>query len=210
MKKLLVVFFASILALSFASCGGSSNSTNNDGSASGAESALADDTGGGAAAAYFNMFKSGNYHLKAKMKGDGIETTMESYYKDGMVSMRMAMAGNSSRMIFRDNQMYMIDDGSKTYMVMPTAEKPSNEAVKTDGMTRTGSGTAEFDGRNLPYEEYSSEEGGKVQFFLDGKKLAGIRNIINEEGKIDVIISELDQNVPADAFDVPSGYKKAN
>ncbi|MCL2327909.1 MAG: hypothetical protein FWC39_05275 [Bacteroidetes bacterium] len=210
MKKVFNFSILIVTALALISCAGKQSSTNDDNSAASAESSSVSNTGDGLSATYFNMLNSGTYHLKAKMKGgDGSETTMESYYKDGMTAVTMEMEGHSSKMIYRDNKMYIINDAGKTYMVMPIPQNSSsNEAVKTDGMTRTGSGTAEFNGKNLPYEEYSSSEGGKAQFFLDGKKIAGIRNIIDNESVMDIIISVLDTNVPANAFDVPSGYKK--
>jgi len=217
MRKLLTIVFASIMTLTLASCGGNNSKNNNSnepGNASTDESVSAlgfgENFGNGAAAPYFKMISSGTYHMKAKMKVEDNETTMEAYYKDGMTAVKMEMSGMSNKMIFRDNQMYIINDDTKTYMVIPTTENPSNKTLKADDMTLIGSGKAEFNGKNLSYEEYSNPEDGKSQFFFDGAKLVGIRNVISDEGIIDMIISVLDQNVPANAFDIPSGYKQSN
>jgi hypothetical protein len=72
----------------------------------------------------------------------------------------------------------------------------------------TGSGTARFNGKNLPYEEYSAKGSDvKFQFFLDGNKPAGFRTIAGKE-TFDTIILALDQNVPNNVFEIPSGYRK--
>lgn len=93
-------------------------------------------------------------------------------------------------------------------MAIPAMGALSDNPVKTDGMKPTGSGTAKFDGKDLPYEEYSDAEGNKVQFFLDGNKLAGIRNVLKGGQTADITILVLDQNVPANMFDIPGDYKQ--
>ena len=211
MKKNLVL----ILALALVACGGNnkgntsvSNNSNEDNVAS-VESTSSTDIKGGSVEAYFNIFKGGTYHMKAKMVGGGMETIMETYVKDGMSAMKMESGGQSSRMIFRDNKMYMINDDAKTVMSFPATGKTDTQGVKTDGMNRVGSGTDNFNGKDLPYEDYADEEGAKVRYFMDGNKLAGIRNIIGEGAAIDVIVLELDKKVPCNAFEIPSGYKQA-
>ena len=204
MKKFLMIALVFVVMLSCVSCGGGDA---ND-SGSGANNKKG---GGGIAEEFFNIFASGNYHMKAKMVGDdGYESTMESYYKNGMVATHTEMGGESSRMIHRDGKMYIIMDAEKMYMVYDTPEvsgTSSGDAIETEGMTRTGSGTDEFNGKNLSYEEYSDGEGNKAQYFMDGSNLAGIRNIF-DGGKIDIIILVLDKNVPDSVFEIPSGYEK--
>jgi len=70
------------------------------------------------AAKFFNMFKSDNYHMKAKMVVEGQEMTMETYAKDGKALMIMESATGSSRMLVRDDKLYIIDDVEKTMTVM--------------------------------------------------------------------------------------------
>ena len=204
------VLVAIILLFGTVACGNSNSSNNSANDSSSANSdensnitsvSCGNDSG---AAKYFKMFSGGTYHMKAKMVGGGVESTMEMYIKDG----NMANFTEMGKMILKDNKMYIISDEAKTVMVSNTTPSASiGGGIETDGMTLTGSGKDEFDGKNLPYEEYSDGEGNKARYFLDGDKLAGIRNI-NDEMTIDVIVLVLDQNVPDSAFDVPSGYKK--
>ena len=161
----------------------------------------------GKADAFFKIFESGNYHMKAKIIGGDAAGDMETHVKGDMMATTMTAQGQTSRMIFRDNKMYMIMDSMKMIMVMPATNKSDAGGVNTAGMKLTGSGTAVFNGKSLPYEEYRDPQGSRVQYFLDGNKLAGIRNI--EGGKtVDMVIIVLDQNVPANVFTVPStGYQ---
>ena len=207
----------------------------NSGEASGGSSS-GDSSGGGATAssggilgektaAIFGLFDSKNYHMKAKTTVEGMEIITETYMKGDMMATVSDMGSMSEgyipemgdmsyRMVMRDGMIYIIYDGMKTIVSMPyTASNAPEEPVRTSGMLVTGSGTARFDGKNLPYEEYSlaGESSVKVQFFIDGNKPAGFRTIIvtgRETKTIDMIILVLDQNVPNSMFEIPSGYQK--
>ena len=157
--------------------------------------------------AYFKVFASGNYHMKAKISGGGTTSDMESYMKGDMMATTMTAQGESTRMIFRDNKMYMIMDAAKMIMVMPAGDKSEAGGVDTNDMKLSGSGTASFGGKSLPYEEYMDPEGSKAQYFMEGTKFAGIRNIVSGGETIDLIISVLDQNVPDNVFNIPTGYQ---
>ena len=205
--------------------GGSSSSGDSGGSAKdGATATSGGDSGGSAAtsttvgkssgktAAFFGIFDSGTYHMKAKTTVSGMEVISETFIKGGMMATVGETAGMSYRTINRDNMMYVIDDRAKTVMVMPFSASlgsMTDEPVRTDGMIVTGSGTAQFNGKNLPYEEYSIEGESRVksQFFMDGNNPAGIRTITGGQ-TIDMIILALDQNVPNSAFEIPSGYQR--
>jgi hypothetical protein len=198
MKKLLIITLALSMLLSFAACGKGSNKV----------SAAMGANGGGKAEPFLTIFSSGTYHMKARTAGSGVETTMETYVQGELMATVMEAGGESSRMILRDNTAYIINDAEKTVMSIPSAgSNRPGEPVQASGMILTGSGTAEFNGKNLFYEEYADEDGNKAQYFLDGDNLAGIRNIIGE-GIFDVIILALDQNIPANVFDIPSGYQQ--
>ncbi|MCL1864949.1 MAG: DUF4412 domain-containing protein [Spirochaetes bacterium] len=196
MKKtfqfLWVITFAAVIAVSLISCGKKSDTS---------------DGADGKAGSFFKMFSSGTYHMKAKMAGGGMGIEMESFVKGGDSATIMKVIGQNTRMVSKDKKMYMINDSAKTVTVIPVQTGSSEDPIKTDGMKLTGSGTAKFNGKDLPYEEYSDGKGNKVQYFLDGSKLAGIRNIINSK-TVDIVILVLDQDVPAGVFDIPSGYKQ--
>ena len=157
---------------------------------------------------FFKLFGSGTYHMKARMTdGGGTISEMESFMKGGMMATAVTAQGESSRMIFKDNKMYMIMDAAKTVMILPAMNASQSGGVETAGMKLTGSGTAVFGGKSLPYEEYRDPQGNRAQYFLDGTKLAGIRNIANGGETTDLVILVLDQNVPNNVFDIPNGYQ---
>jgi len=214
MKKIVTIMLSCVLLFGMTACGNSNSNNNNNSSndngenSNGANTENVSDNNDSGAAKYFKMFSGGTYHMKAKMVGGGVETTMEMYMKGDKWATLTEMGGMSNKMILKDHKMYIVNNEAKTVMVSnttPSLEKRSG--IETDGMTLTGSGKAEFNGKNLPYEEYSNNMGSKVQYFLDGDKLAGIRNI-NDEMSIDIVILVLDQNVPDSIFDVPGNYQK--
>jgi hypothetical protein len=182
------------------------NSNTNESSQDGNTEKLSDDNG---AAKYFNIFNSEHYHLKAKMVGAGQVSIMEMFMidKNNMVTI-VEVEGNKMKTILKGSKMYMVDDATKMVMItkIPQVSK-DNSGIKTDGMTLTSSGTAEFNGKTLPYKEYSNKEGYKTQYFLDGAKLVGIRNI-SQGTVMDLIVLELNENVPNNVFDIPSNYQK--
>jgi len=166
----------------------------------------------GKTAPFFSMLDSGTYHMKTKTTVGGMEVISEIFIKGDMMASVGETAGMSYRTIKRDDMMYIIYDEARTVMVMSLSAalvSTPEEPVQTAGMVVTGSGTALFNGKNLPYEEYSLEGESRVksQFFLDGNNPAGIRTIANGQ-TIDMIILALDQNVPNSAFEIPAGYTK--
>ena len=204
----------SFAALSLTGCskGGGSSSPTAVGESGNAEaSGGAALSGGGKTGAFFNLLSSESYHMKVKTDIGGVEVISETFVKDGMMATSgdMGGLGQSYRSIYRDDRVYIIDDQAKTVMSIPAAKGSSpGETVRTPGMIVTSSGTARFNGKNLPYEEYSAKGSSvKVQLFLDGKKPAGMRTI-SSEGTIDMIILALDQKVPNNVFDIPAGYQK--
>jgi len=159
-------------------------------------------------APFLKMFTSGGtYHMKATMSSGGVKSNMEVFVKGDKMAMLMSSEGVNTRIISNDKKTYIIDDSRKMIMVTALQETSNTRAVDADELTFVGSGTASFNGKNLPYEEYKDKDGNKTQFFVDGDKLAGTRNIIPGEGTIDSVILVLDKNVPDSVFNIPtSGY----
>ena len=157
----------------------------------------------------FNTFKSGSFHMKGNMWTNGaVQGTFETYFKDGNMASITTAQGMTSRIINKDKKTYMIMDSEKMVMVTPLQNQPQ-AGTSTEGFVYLSSGTAEFHGKNLPYEEYSDPKSGKdskVQYFFDGNKLAGIRNIAAQMSA-DMEILALDQNIPGNVFDIPAGYQ---
>ena len=151
------------------------------------------------------IFASGTYHMKATASGGGTASDMETYSKGGMIATLMSAQGMNSRIVIKDSKSYMIMDAQKMIMVSSLKDTSSTGAVDTNNITFTGSGTAVFAGKSLPYEEYKTGDGSSVQYFIDGNKLAGIRTVVSGQGNMDMVITVLDQNVPDSIFDIPTG-----
>ena len=208
MKIVLRTVLSCFLIVGMATCGSRNKNSNTEESSQEVNTEMSSDDNG--AAKYFNIFNGGKYHLKAKMVGNGKATDMEMYLNDKNMATIIEMEGLKMKNITKDSKMYMVNDAAKTVMITKIPQSSSeNVSIKTEGMTLTDSGTAEFNGKMLPYKEYSNinQEGFKTQYFLDGDKLAGIRNIIPEM-TMDIIVIELDENVPDSVFDIPSNYQK--
>ena len=157
--------------------------------------------------AFLKILASGNYHMKATMTAGGFKSDMEVYVKNNRISSTVSSQGESTRIVIRDNKTYMIMDSAKMILVTAMQDTSQTGAVDSSKMAFTGTGTANFAGKNLPYEEYA-ESGDKTQFFVDGSKLAGMRNITSGADTVDTVISVLDQNVPDSVFNIPStGYQ---
>ena len=158
-------------------------------------------------AKYFDVLSSGTYHLKTKMTAEGMDVAMEMYMKDGDWAMTSKVGEYNSKMILKNDKMHIIDDISKTILITKATKTTQDMKIDAKGMTFIGTGEAEFDGRNLPYEEYTNETENKTQFFLEGDKLVGIRTFA--DGKpIDMVVLEMDGNVPGNVFDIPDDYQK--
>ncbi|MCL1983120.1 MAG: hypothetical protein FWG53_08575 [Clostridiales bacterium] len=185
--------------------GGSSEGNGSGGSAQ-------EEEGAGAAASYpfFSMFKKGNYHMTAKMpETEAGAIGIDMFVKNGMMAMTMNAGGQTSRVIFRDDKAYLIDDAFKMILIQPMTKEEylSNGAWDTSGMELIGSGTAEFAGSLLPYDEYANASDSRVQYFIRDNALAGLRSIKGNTIS-DTEILALDANIPADAFDLPDGYQQ--
>ena len=207
MKIVLRTVLSCFLIVGMATCGSRNKNSNTEESSQEVNTEMSSDDNG--AAKYFNIFNGGKYHLKAKMVGNGQTSVIEMFLKDknNMVTIVEA-EGEKTKIITKDSKMYMVSDATKTVMITKIPQVSNdNGGIKTEGMTLTDSGTAEFNGKTLPYKEYSNPEGVKTQYFLDGDKLAGIRSI-TQDMIMDMIVIELDEIVPENVFDIPSDYKK--
>jgi hypothetical protein len=125
------------------------------------------------------------------------------------IEMEMTVGGQKTqtKMISTGDAMYIVDDANKMIMKMP-AEINLTEGIMTDyaGITKTGEGTGEIDGKTLPYEDYTeSETSAAVRFYLDGGQVYAIES--EYEGyKTVMIITNPSNSAPSGAFDLPAGY----
>jgi hypothetical protein len=124
-------------------------------------------------------------------------------------SIEMSIGGFDvrSRVIQRDGKMYTIDDVHMFYMETPPDTDDPTQGMQTDfsRIVKVGEGRGDFEGRNLPYEEYTEDGGPKSRFYLDGGNLVGI--VSDFDGITSVlVISNLSNRVPPGVFDLPVGY----
>ncbi len=114
-----------------------------------------------------------------------------------------------SHIIIMGEDMYIVDDASKMIMIMSGGVDPAmTQGLITDyaGITKTGDGTGEIDGKSLPYEEYTDEEtGAVVRYYLDGGQVYGIESTYEGYNTV-MIITNASSSVPPGAFDLPEGY----
>jgi hypothetical protein len=169
---------------------------------------------GDAMASLISWMKSGTYSYDFTMtseSADGTITATGSIAVDGgKVSMTQETTYDgqtiTSRTILKDDKTYIIDDASKMIIIMSGISEEMTGEIMTDytGITKTGEGEGEIDGKTLPYEDYTVE-GYVVRYFLDGGEVYGMET--EAEGfKTEMIITNAKSSVPADAFDLPEGY----
>ena len=157
---------------------------------------------------YFKELISGLYHMKIKMNGiPGMTGVMDIYAKDGMQATRLEGELGSMRVIHRDNKVYSIMESQKVYVVTDVKKGMNASRIITDGMNYLSSGSAEFDGRELPYDEYSNKEGYTMRLFTDGDKQVGLQNIY-EDVVTEMVIIEMNKSIPEGIFDIPSDYRE--
>ncbi|MCL2514267.1 MAG: hypothetical protein FWF08_10230 [Oscillospiraceae bacterium] len=221
MKKFFAITLALVLALSLAACGNSGKNNGDTGitSPAGAENTTAKTGNNDSATANspsgtgkaFSYFNGGTFHMKAKSEVQGIQMEMEYYAKGSNMAVISEAGGEKTRMITRDGKIYVVMDESKSYIDYSEnsmfSQSSSSKDISAEGKAMTGSGTAQFNGKNLSYEEYEINDSSKQQYFFDGNDLAGIRTLTNED-TVDIIIVSIDKDVPDSIFEVPEGYEK--
>jgi hypothetical protein len=169
---------------------------------------------GDAMASLISWMKSGTYSYDFTMtseSADGTITATGSIAVDGgkvSTTQETTYDGQTvtSRTILKDDKTYIIDDANKMIIIMSGINEEMTGEIMTDytGITKTGEGEGEIDGKTLPYEDYTVE-GYVVRYFLDGGEVYGMET--DAEGfKTVMIITNAKSSVPADAFDLPEGY----
>ena len=160
---------------------------------------------------HFNIFTGNEYTMIANVIIDDIETSVETYLKNEMFSSIIESDGEIVRVVMRDEKVYVISNAERTVMVLPLDMGSLFEMarVETDDMIYVGSGSAEFQGRILLFDEYTDESGSIMQFYVDGNNLAGIRFLAGdyESEKVDMVIVELSDNAPDEVFEIPDDYE---
>jgi len=146
------------------------------------------------------------YRTTIDMDGEVAEAQIEVAKDGDIIAMRTLLPGVENNMVKKDNKVYMVDHNTKTVMVMNVTAAPDMEdpGQYTADLSYVSSGTGDFLGRTLPYEEYAVEN-GTIQYFFDGKVLAGM--IFHSQTGDQVLeILEISDQVPAEMFMIPEDY----
>ena len=222
MKKLFILTLTLVLALSLAACSigvdPSNNLTDTSPSSAAAPSGTPENTAapsvspsetasGGQAAAFVRLLAGDTYHIKTHSVTAGVEINIEVYLKNGMYAQYYTSGGMSTINISRDGKLYTYYVADKSYSDYDRPLDPASALYNTSGLTYDSSGTADFGGKNLPYDGYTDAFGDTKQYFTDGSALVGIR-VINslDNSSQDTDVLALDQDIPDSAFDLPGGY----
>ena len=156
---------------------------------------------------FFKTFSEDNYHMKAKTTESGMDVIIETFIQGDRSATIMTRDSESSRVIQKDNKMYMVMDYAKLVIVTSGTPGVETRTLQIENSKFTGTGTEEFNGKNLPYDEFLGEEDIKARYFYDGDKLVGLRNVLPDSQTYDITILELDQIIPNGTFDIPSDYE---
>ena len=119
----------------------------------------------------------------------------------------MEQMNMKTRSLVKDGNMYMIDDATKTYRVMPLQQGATQQSGTADysAIKFTGSGNGTIEGKTLPYEEYTVNN-VVMRYYIDGAKLYAIETKMNNMTTV-MLIEEFSTNVPAELLNLPQGYQ---
>ena len=156
----------------------------------------------------FDLVNSGMYYMKANFIADDGEFTAEIFVKNGMTAVSYIFdEGMEVRLIDRDEKIYTVI--SDFEMVMVKDATPDDDiafGISPENMVYIGEGSGDFRGKTYKYDEYMTEDGMQMFYYVDGGALKGIRTI--SDGEIsDAEILALDKNVPDSAFDIPEDFE---
>ena len=216
MKKLIAILLGVIMVFSLAACGGGgeepaggeevNNQLENQEEQQQEEIPAASTK----TLAYFHKFLSGGeYTMEMKTSAEGMEMTMKSACKGGMIYSESEYAGQKSIMVMKDGYQYIIDHSSKTVMKMQVVD---NGAVMdmfadeaTNYETAVASGVTEYSGKSYNYEEFTVE-GETVQYLFDGNDLKIMKaNVMGTESVVEII--SLEKGADEKLFEIPEDYQ---
>jgi predicted transcriptional regulator with HTH domain len=155
-----------------------------------------------------------DFKMVMEVQGAGAEAkgSLAAEGDDYAGNIEMLMMGDKivARVIKKGNTIYVIDDESKTILKMPAdnSDYEMQAGMKTDysNFTLIGSGTAEFAGKTLPFEDYKEATSGEtVRFFLEDEQVYGIFMEV-DGATVQMVITNPSDRVPEGAFDLPKGY----
>lgn len=170
-----------------------------------------DELGDRLAKVYTDMMKSGKYYMKYRttieIEGQKEVAEMEIAVNGDDSAIISSMSGGKSHIVNKEDKTYLIDYDTKSVLVIGSGmmmEDMDDADIDTEGLTYKGDGHGEFLGKNLFYEEYTTETGA-IKYYFDGKKFVGME--ILEEGVTQILeILEMGADYPSDIFTVPADF----
>ena len=159
----------------------------------------------------FDIVNSGTYHMKINIlmsseysSEDGF--VVEVFVKNGMTAVLVDFAGMDTQLIYKDGIIYTV---IYDFEVVLTEEADPDDDIgyniTYDNMVYIGEGSGDFRGKTYRYDEYRSEYGSQIFYFVDNGALKGKRIIMDGESS-DMEILALDRNVPDSVFDIPEDF----
>ncbi len=223
MKKMMAILYASIFALGIlAGCSsGNSGTSGTTNTTNGGGTSQTETKSGLLSTSYADIMKSGKYlmHYKTTMTVENQTITSETTMAiDGnLTSMITEIVGDNpmkTHEIIKDDTIYVINDAAKTYYKMTisntgtdTTPSVEDQKIDTTGITYTGKGKAELNGKLMDYEEYTVGK-GTLRYYFDGGKLQAVA-FKTGDSEVVMEIIELSNKVTSDMFEIPSDYKEA-
>ena len=157
---------------------------------------------------------SGTFRLTAGASASSFSTMMDLYIKGEMAAMNINI-GTAVRVVYRGGECYIISDEHAEYIVADNdmlsdlAKLPTYDIVPDVSPSLIDTGTALFDGKMLPYEEYLDASGAEMRFFFEDDLLAGWQGIVNGESA-EMVFVLLEDAVADSVFEIPAAYTKIN
>jgi hypothetical protein len=151
------------------------------------------------------LLSTGPYFIHATMLANAVKTDMKMYKRGNNQAIVMSMAGQSMRMVFRDDHIYVIIDSQRMIIKAPIEGARTHGMVDTDDLVFIESGTARFDGRRRTFDEYRVGE-ERIQYFVDGDNFLGMRVFSGGRAIADMVVITMNSRVPNMMFDIPSNY----
>lgn len=165
---------------------------------------------------YVDMMKNESYTMKYNthmaFEGEEIEASVRMAISEGKTAFQTIMEDVNSSTVMQDEKAYFIDHESQTVMVMPFSQNdivedgPQVTNIEADTLEYVGSGTGEFLGETMSYEEYTSSGQDRIFYYFDGDDLIGMETVF-EDGSVTMIIEEFTDQVDESMFEIPEDYQ---
>ena len=161
-------------------------------------------------AKYGNIFKSGEFMLKATMYelddrgskvGKGYPLVVAEHA--GAYYMEMTEDGQNIKFLIKDGKLNMISDSEKSVMVMGSDSMEEDDMViLPDSIDIVVNSNGTLDGKSYYYEKAYDPEWALVTYWYNGNDLYAIQS----DDSI-MYIDSLTQKPDASLFELPSGYE---